>query len=79
MLDHMGAMQQRELNRRGEWYFDLRGKLILASLMYRDGQRWAANGAYVCSTLWDPSPSITCDGWTAGGEMLEVKFCGHVT
>ena len=33
---------------------------------------------YVCSTLWDPSPSITCDGWTAGGEMLEVKFCGHV-
>ena len=43
--------------------------------MYQKGQRWRS-GAYVCSALNDPDPSVSCDGWTAGGERLEIKCCG---
>jgi hypothetical protein len=46
--------------------------------MVHKGQRWR-EGAYVCAALHDPVPSITCDGWTSGGERLEIKCTGSVT
>jgi hypothetical protein len=75
ILHYMAQQRQRDVKARTHWYWDLRGKLIVACLMYRKGQRWRS-GAYLCSTLYDPDPSVSCDGWTAGGERLEIKCCG---
>jgi hypothetical protein len=73
----MELQRQRGVRQRTPEYWDLRGKLIVSCIMFRKGQRWR-NGSYVssCSALHDPDLRVSCDGWTAGGELLEIKASG---
>ncbi len=75
ILEYMALQQQRSCQLRTAYYWDLRGKLIVACIMFRKGQRWR-NGSYVCAALHDPDLRVSCDGWTAGGELLEIKCTG---
>jgi hypothetical protein len=75
ILEYMALQRQRGIPHRTGEYWDLRGKLIVACIMFRKGQRWR-NGSYICAVLHDPDLRVSCDGWTASGELLEIKCTG---